>query len=302
MLTRFQPPAGTRLLLEGLKAQDVVQHDENLAKHLAATGELLSFPSETDIVVQGDASNDVYFILAGEATVFVNGCSVASRREGTCIGEMAAIDPSAPRSATVRARTEVVALKVTESKFREAIDSYPIAYRPLSLLLAKRLRDRSQFHHPPNPQPVVFIGCSTEAINIANEMQFAFKHDKFEPIIWTNQIFGPSGTALESLTKMASTSDFAAFIISPDDTVVSRKQESSAPRDNVIFEMGLFIGRLEPKRVFLIKEQHDDIKIPTDLLGLTLVTYVLKDPKNLPAAIGSVCHEIRKVIKELGPR
>ena len=51
---------------------------------------------------------------------------------------------------------------------------------------------------------------------------------------------------------MAGRADFAAFIISPDDTVISRDAENLAPRDNVIFELGLFMGVLNRQRVFLI--------------------------------------------------
>ena len=50
-------------------------------------------------------------------------------------------------------------------------------------------------------------------------MQAGFKHDKFEKIVWTNGVFGPGGIAFDSLAKLASGADFAAFVISPDDEV-----------------------------------------------------------------------------------
>jgi predicted nucleotide-binding protein len=62
------------------------------------------------------------------------------------------------------------------------------------------------------------------------------------------------------------------------------------------------MGRLDPKRVFLVKEASADVKIPSDLLGITPVTYVLKPQGNLSAAIGPVCTELRKVISEMGVR
>ncbi len=121
-------------------------------------------------------------------------------------------------------------------------------------------------------------------------------------MIWSNGVFGPSGTAVDSLYNFASSSDFAAFVVSPDDLVLSRDTDKMAPRDNVVFELGLFMGRLEQKRVFLIKEHSVDVKIPSDLLGITPITYVLKSEGSLTAAVGPVCTDLRKAITELGVR
>ena len=60
------------------------------------------------------------------------------------------------------------------------------------------------------------------------------------------------------------------------------------------------MGRLDRERVFLIKDHNLDVKIPSDLLGITLSTYVPKSPANLTATIGPVCTELRKAIEKLG--
>ena len=86
---------------------------------------------------------------------------------------------------------------------------------------------------------------------IANELQAGFKHDPFNAFVWKDGIFGPGGIAFDSLAQSAGRADFAAFVISPDDTVLSRHKEHIAPRDNVIFELGLFMGVLDRKRVVL---------------------------------------------------
>lgn len=288
-------------MLETLMRQEIVQHDIGLATTLAEQGELLAFEPDDAIVTQDHPDNDVYFLLAGESSVFVNERFVGTRSDGTCIGEMAAIDSAARRSATVRAKGPVVALRVTEPNFRAALDSHPVAYRALSRLLAARIRQRSAFVQPPNPQPVLFVGCSTESLPLANEIVFGVKHDGLEVVVWPNGVFGPSGTAFESLEAMAQRSDVAAFVISPDDTVISRGREEAAPRDNVIFELGLFMGQLARERVFLIREHKRDVKIPTDLLGLTPITYVLCGG-GLESAAAPVCHELRKAISKLGVR
>lgn len=302
MKERFEGEPGRTLLLESLQRQDVVSHDLGLATAFADGGELLQFEPGTNIVTQDGADNDVYFFLAGEANVLVNDRFVGSRTEGTCIGEMAALDAAAPRSATVRAKSLVVALKVPEPAFRAACAEHPLVFKALAQLVAHRLRLRSSFVQPPNPHPVLFIGSSTEALPIANELQTGFKHDKFGAFIWKDGIFGPGGIAFDSLAQFAGRADFAAFVISPDDTVISRDQEQPGPRDNVIFELGLFMGVLHRSRVFLIREHSSEVKIPSDLLGITQVTYVLKDGGNLTTALGPVCTELRKVITDQGVR
>ena len=302
MKERFEGESGRKLLIEVLLKQDVVEHIGAFAELLADNGEVVEFPPNTDIVVQDDTDNSVFFLLAGEANVFVNDRFVGPRADGTCIGEMAAIDPSARRSATVRAKSDVVALKLSESAFRGALDKHPTAYKALAQLLAHRLRQRSQFYQPPNPEPVLFIGCSSEALPFANELQLGFKYDRISAIVWTNGVFGPSGTAVESLYRLADSADFAAFLISPDDTIISRDREVPAPRDNVIFEIGLFMGRLESRRVFLITEHGDDVKIPSDLLGITPITYVVSPTKQLSAVVAPVCTELRNAIMQIGVR
>jgi CRP-like cAMP-binding protein len=85
--------------------QHIIQHDLSLAEMLAAKGELMALTAGTDLIVQANTDNEVYFLLAGEGNIFVNDRFVGSRNEGTCVGEMAAFDPAATRSATIRAKT-----------------------------------------------------------------------------------------------------------------------------------------------------------------------------------------------------
>jgi CRP/FNR family transcriptional regulator, cyclic AMP receptor protein len=70
----------------------------------------------------------------------------------------------------------------------------------------------------------------------------------------------------------------------------------------VIFELGLFLGVLDRPRVFLIREHASDVKVPSDLLGITQVTYVLKKGGDLTTALGPVCNELRKAIAAQGVR
>ena len=302
MKSRFAGDAGRSVLVEALKKQEIVEYHEELAHRLAEHGEVVEFAAGDALITQDSADNDVFFLLAGDADVFVNERHVATRSAGTTVGEMAALDSSAARAATVTAKNTVVALRVSEQKFREVLESFPRAYKALCTVVCTRLRHRAAFHRPPNPQPILFLGCSAEALEIAQGIQLGLQHAKVEVRIWTDGIFGPSNVTIDALMEQVDLADFAAFVIAPDDRVVSRHKQAEAPRDNVVFELGMFMGRLERRRVYLVKDKDEDVKIPTDLLGVTPINYVKNASGNVAAMVGPVCTQLRTEIKKLGVR
>jgi predicted nucleotide-binding protein len=89
------------------------------------------------------------------------------------------------------------------------------------------------------------------------------------------------------------------FVFSPDDITVMRGKESSTIMDNVIFEFGLFVGRLGRDRVYLIVPEGNDFHLPTDLLGVTPGKYnPMREDGSLQAATGPACNKIRQNIKK----
>lgn len=109
-----------------------------------------------------------------------------------------------------------------------------------------------------------------------------------------------SRTTVQSLTKTLITSDFGIFVFAPCDTVRLRKKTYAAVRDNVLFELGLFVGRLGVERTFIVVPRNSiDLRIPTDLIGVTPGDYdAQRDAENLTAALGPVCNRIRRAMKE----
>ncbi|UWH26262.1 nucleotide-binding protein [Aeromonas veronii] len=101
-------------------------------------------------------------------------------------------------------------------------------------------------------KPRVFIGSSVEGLNVAYAIQQNLTHD-VEPTVWDQDIFDLSKTTIESLMKAVDDSDFGIFVFSPDDIIKMRGGELNSIRDNVIFEFGLFTGRLGRERVFFVK-------------------------------------------------
>ena len=301
--SRFDGADGRRRLIDAIKSQRLVEYDEVLAAALAAKGELVEFNPGAQIINQGDSDNDAYFIIDGEAGIFVNTRHVATRAARDSVGEMALIDPSVRRSASVSALSPLAALRISEPQFKDITRDNAAVWRSLAVTIADRLRQRNQFHRPPNAKPVLFLGSSVEGLEIAQEIQLGLKHNDILVRPWSMPgVFGPGGVSIDVLLREVEVSDFAAFVFGPDDKVFSRMEEHDAPRDNVVFELGLFMGQLDRNRSFIIKDHHADIKIPTDLLGVTPITYVTKKGEDLSAPVQTICTELRKVIKSVGVR
>lgn len=150
-------------------------------------------------------------------------------------------------------------------------------------------------------KPRLFIGSSKEGVDIALAIQQNLRHDA-ENTVWSQGVFDLSVTTLDSLLEILERSDLGVFVLSPDDIAQIRGKESLAARDNVIFELGLFIGKLSKIKCFmLIPDGDTDLHLPTDLVGMTPATYEAnRSDENMEAATGPACQQIRKAIKKLG--
>lgn len=301
MSKRFGGENGRRRIIEILEKCYLVKHNKDLAEKLFDAGTITTFKDGDFFIKESEEDNDVFFILLGEAEVTIKGKHIAIRKPFEVVGEMAAVEPSSKRSATLKAIDDLVTLKVEESEFTKICDEFPQIYKAIAEVGFERLRQRSAFIPEGNTEPVLFIGCSTESLEIAREIQSQLQHDNFVIAeIWTDGIFSASGTTIDDLQKAAERADFGAFIFHPDDLVISRKKQYKAPRDNTIFELGLFMGKFDRNRNMIIYEHGKDVKVPSDLLGITPITYSIKPGASLTNAIAPVCHGIRKKVKTIG--
>lgn len=148
----------------------------------------------------------------------------------------------------------------------------------------------------------VFIGSSTESEPVA---QAVGRHlgPGIEPLCWSRGVFQLTRTAFDNLLRIVREVDAAVFVCTPDDLTTSRGRRRPAVRDNVIFEIGLFLGRLGQQRTFLVApEPLSALRLPTDLLGVVLARY---DPAELvrdaEAALAAAASQIRRALEAAYP-
>jgi predicted nucleotide-binding protein len=161
---------------------------------------------------------------------------------------------------------------------------------------------RSSFHHRKNimNKPSVFIGSSSEGLEFARAIRSLLNSDS-EVTLWNEGFFKLGNTFIETLINSLPRFDFGVLVLTPDDLVNSKNITSLGPRDNVIFELGLFMGRLGRARTFVVHQADAAVKLPTDLAGVTTARYEWpRSGNDHEGAVGAACDSIRKAILDLG--
>ncbi|MBB3461989.1 TIR domain-containing protein [Rhizobium sp. BK377] len=301
MLKRFEGEEGRRLRLEAFAALKIVRGDAALSEELAERCEWLQIARGELLTEQHADTNDVFFIVSGTFEVIVNGKRVAIRGPGDHIGEMAAIQPTQKRSATVVALEEGIVGKISEPDFSDVASRNPILYKFIAQELARRLLERNRLVSVYREKIKVFIISSAESLAIARAVQNAFAHDPFIVTVWTNGVFKVANYTLEALEAAIDDSDFAIAIAHADDLTESRGKDWPAPRDNVIFELGLFMGRLGRSRAILMEPREEKLKLPSDLAGITTIPYRFDKSQDASSLLAPACNELRDHINILGP-
>ena len=134
----------------------------------------------------------------------------------------------------------------------------------------------------------IFLGAASE--NDRMLQRLAKRLNKSATVFSWRSIFNPGESALESLRRAATGVDFAAFVWGQEDLTISRKKAKRSPRDNVVYEAGLFAGYLGSRRTFVIPMEAT--KIPTDYLGVTTIHNTTTD---------ALADRIEDAMANLGP-
>ena len=150
-------------------------------------------------------------------------------------------------------------------------------------------------------RPKIFVGSSIEGLKVAQSIQVLLDNS-CEVTIWSQGVFGLSQGTLESLVLALDKYDFAILVLTPDDMTTSKEQMTQSPRDNVLFELGLFVGGIGRDRTFIVFDRSKQIKIPTDLAGITFASFQEFADGNLIASLGAPTTLIQNEIQRLGIR
>ena len=109
-------------------------------------------------------------------------------------------------------------------------------------------------------KPTLFVGSSSEALVVARQFAASLQ-DVTHAIVWKDAPeFEPMRSTLEGLLNIAERYDFGVFIFTPDDEITSRGAKGKVARDNVILELGVFLGSLGPDRAFAVVEEGSTVK------------------------------------------
>jgi hypothetical protein len=148
--------------------------------------------------------------------------------------------------------------------------------------------------------PIVFVASSSEGLDVVDVVHRLLQRalsGTADVRPWPRE-FLLTKAYIESLERLLDTSDFAVMVLTPDDRTASREAERASPRDNVVFELGLFFGRLGRERCFLIQRRDVDLKLPSDLLGIEPADFSMSPGQDLETALDSACARIGKAIRD----
>jgi hypothetical protein len=149
-------------------------------------------------------------------------------------------------------------------------------------------------------KPRIFLGSSGKQAKLLQALTRGLEEvAHVEP--WTT-VFNPGTNTLERLVELTREVDFAAFVFAQDDWTTGSPPHSdpaapgqASPRDNVVFEAGLFGGVLGMRRTFIL--HANGAKLPSDLLGLTCVRY---GDAASAAEVRAINQKLRKAIEDEG--
>ena len=134
----------------------------------------------------------------------------------------------------------------------------------------------------------IFLGAASEHDRALLALASELKH--YAQVESWRTFFHEGVSTLETLRRAATEVDFAAFLWGTEDRTTSRRKATASPRDNVIYEAGLFAGYLGPERTLVVVDP--DTKLPSDVLGIT----------NIPwTSVKDVVARIRNAMRRMGP-
>ncbi len=144
-------------------------------------------------------------------------------------------------------------------------------------------------------RPTVFIGSSSERVQTAEALKAGLL-PYADATVWHEVgAFELNDSIFGGLLRAADRFDFAVFVFDADDEALIRRSPVQIVRDNVLFEFGLFTGRIGKGRTFrLSANDTPKTHIPVDLAGIVHLTF------SKPATGGSAA--LRRALRPTSER
>jgi hypothetical protein len=145
-------------------------------------------------------------------------------------------------------------------------------------------------------KPRVFIASSGAGLETARKIQNKLI-DAAEPTVWNTEDWQGKGT-LEHLMDILNKYQFGVFVLRPDDDATIKGDLKKITRDNVLLELGLFVGRLGREKSFIVSEKDDQLRIASDLLGINFGLFKADSDSELEVACNNIRNKIREIWSE----
>jgi hypothetical protein len=137
-------------------------------------------------------------------------------------------------------------------------------------------------------KPKIFVGSSSEAKKAAEVFCSQLNRVANPVVWWRSDEFRGMFSTLDGLLEAIEKYDFGVFLLTPDDRIESRGRKEMSSRDNVLFEAGLFLGRLGRDRIQIYvqdsAQRTTKVKMPSDLLGIHLPRFCGAKTKSVSEA------------------
>jgi hypothetical protein len=154
-------------------------------------------------------------------------------------------------------------------------------------------------------KPAVFIGSSSKRLSIARALKRCLKPFA-TATVWDEGALGLNESIFGALVKATDRFDFAVFIFDADDVAMIRRSKVKIVRDNVLFEFGLFTGKIGTGRAFWISARGSSKShLPTDLAGIIHLSYrkpATGTDESLRLALQDACKQLKDQFDRVGSR
>ncbi|EXR21369.1 TIR domain-containing protein [Acinetobacter baumannii] len=283
-----------------LRKHKYVEHDDDICQKLWNIGNLVEFKKDNFLIKQGDTDQFIYLILSGSAQVIINGNTLKyHRKETDAVGEMTILNPSAPRLASIKAISDMSVLQLDYIDFKKILDEFPKMYASVLRDITTKFNQRNDYCKPVNEKPILFLISSVESLSVAEDILCNLEYVNVDVQLWSDkERFSAGSNTLSVLEEHVKKADFAIAIFNDDDEATYRKELKKIPRDNVVLELGMFLGRLGKERALFALPKDIDVKIPTDFNGITPLKFSRVGGSKIDTRI--LVREIKDKIETLG--